>query len=154
MVYRDALGALVGPADANISIFGSITYVDSAGRLWPIGGESAQIETANMQELSVGFSAAGCTGSAYIFGTDTFVIEPRIVFRVFGDPPNTFRVRPDDRASGPVTIASAINPPSGACQTYGTPFTARGIPASSTLPAQPLTVPSVNFTPPLHRSWQ
>jgi hypothetical protein len=143
----------VGPADANLSVFGAANHIDAAGRMWPIVVETGQFVLSNLYEQSLGFTATGCTGTAYIFGSDPYLIEPRTVFRAVGDPATTFRVRPDNLASTTVTIASSLNPPDGTCQNYGSPFSARAIPAEATLPAQPLTPPA-NFTGPLRRSWE
>jgi len=153
LVYRDALGVLVGPADSSLSSFGPVNHIDAAGRMWPIIAETGQFHVASLYEQSLGFTVAGCTGTAYIFGSPPYLIEPRTVFRAVGDPQTTFRVRPDDLASTLVTIASARNAPEGTCQNYGSPFQALAIPAESTLPAQPITPPA-NFTGPLHRAWE
>jgi hypothetical protein len=143
----------VGPADSSLSSFAPVNHIDAAGRMWPVIAETGQFALSNLYEQSLGFTSAGCTGTAYIFGSDPYLIEPRTVFRAVGDAETTFRVRPDTLASTVVTIASARNPPSGTCQNYGSPFSARAIPAESTLPAQPITPPA-NFTGPLHRSWE
>lgn len=151
LVWRDALGARVGPTTGLTNPSGiEVFYFDSEDLLWPVDRESGQIGggafSTTLGISSVYFEEADCTGAAYVSPP-----LPRFVFLVAGD--STYHVRPDTLQTQPVTTIQSFrtgitNP---TCTTRAVPSLPL-VPMAAVSPIPALTLPTVTFTGPLHLS--
>jgi len=134
MVWRDANGALIGPA-----IVGSLPlHFDARGFIWFVRPDG-QLQPGEAG-VDVLYDAADCTGNAFI--EDNL---PRLVFRAEGDSDGLFRTLPD--AFTPVRGEIRSYRYAGKCT--NTVSQRDMVPLADTLPATPIVKPEVQFVPPL-----
>jgi hypothetical protein len=131
-VYEDATGRFVGRGQQ---------YIDPSGMLWVMAVEyGLPLQTFITYQAS--YTEADCAGQAYL---DEYVL-PRAPFRMPWE--SVYRIRPDTMQSGPITVLSTRT--AGGCTNEPVHREARCFPLSAeTIPAVPVTLPAISFTPPL-----
>jgi len=130
--WRDANGTFVGP----VFVKEAIVYFDARGLLWEVD-VNGQFE---FDTQDVVYDAANCMGNAYIFEQ-----PPRLVFKIAGDAPDTFRTLPDAYTAVSVQVRSVRD--DMGCRPSN--FTERFAPLANSLPAMPIVKPSVQFVGPI-----
>jgi hypothetical protein len=126
-----------------------VSYQDERGYLWELNPFTLQLDVMDngtSPTIYMWYATTNCTGPAY-FQTNGLNLFPRIVFRVDGDPTN--RSIPDSPTIVAVTVQSIKGSASGTCQPF-TSSSVLAIPVAETGPADPIVVPTLNYTPPIH----
>jgi hypothetical protein len=150
IVWKDATGAVVPEIRTLQSQHFALlrlTYKDARGLLWDLDPWTLEVRTMSLgssptiQRL---YTTTNCTGAAY-FGPRAWL--PRVVFRIDGE--TTYRAFPDSPTLVPITIRSYDGGSTQPCQPH--PGSAvMAVPIEETVPADPITVPTLNYVPPLH----
>lgn len=145
-VYRDATGALVGPAFGDL---GDGLWIDSTGYAWAFDaiGWTAATErwTLHGALLASCFAEPGCTGTAYVEASNLF---PRLTVEVASGSGSTYFVVPASSLPAPaaVTCQSSWWSDSGSCS--NSTYTMDGCISTAALTA--VSKPAFPFTAPFH----
>lgn len=135
VAWKDATGA--------VATWDQTTYQDANGRTWFLDVETAQVSPTSHQ-ASIGYSAAGCTGTAYVPAQ-----LPRVPFKAGAE--TVYRLRPDNVASQSVAIASVL-PAGGSC--LNTTQTWRAVPLAQVPQDSNIQTPTFGWVAPLHQERQ
>lgn len=126
-----------------------LVYFDDRGLIWHVDPWKLVLSTIDYGRIPTAhrmYLTANCSGDAYLWYDSYY---PRVVFRIDGDP--TYRVFPDNPTIYTNLTFHSIDGGVGApCQSYTSPPNFPFIPANETIPSDPIVVPTLPYSAPLH----
>lgn len=153
LVWKDATGAVV-PRIHLVALRAdgiggpvTLTYIDARGLIWSVNQWTLALtvpEVGQSPSVFRMYETSNCSGNWFIYPVYGF---PRMPFRIDNDP--TLRVVPDAPSLATHSLHSYDGGPGTSCTT-GWSNMLIAFPGDETIPAQPITIPTLPFVAPIH----